>query len=230
MHIPDGFLDPKTSAGLLGAAAVGLAYGLAAVWRAITVRVPREALAAAGERVGQWVSAGRSALTTLGTDQLQRMGLVAAWVFAAQMFNFPVGNGTSGHLLGGVLAAVLLGPAAGVVVLSVVLWVQAWFFADGGMLALGANIINMALVGAGLGYLLYVGLKRVLPELLAVAGAAWFSVLTAALACALEVGVSGTVELGQVIPAMLGVHVWIGLGEALVTMVLVAFLRGRREP
>ncbi len=230
MHIPDGFLDPKTSAGLLGAAAVGLAYCLAAVWRAVTVRVPREALAAAGERVGQWITAGRRVLTGLGGAKLQRMGLVAAWVFAAQMFNFPVGNGTSGHLLGGVLAAVLLGPAAGVLVLSTVLWVQAWFFADGGWLALGANIINMALIGSGLGYLIYVGLKRVLPELLAAAAAAWLSVLAAALACALEVGGSGTVELGRVIPAMLGTHVWIGLGEALVTVVLLALLRDRRAP
>lgn len=228
MHIPDGFLDPKTAAGLMGAAAAGLAYCLAVVWRAVTAWVPREALAAAGERAGQLVSAGRRALTSLGQEKLQRMGLVAAWVFAAQMFNFPVAHGTSGHLLGGVLAAVLLGPAAGVVVLSTVLLVQAWFFADGGVMALGANLVNMALIGSGLGYVVHVALKRLVPELLAVAAAAWFSVVAASLACALEVGLSGTVELGKVIPAMLRVHVWIGLGEALLTVVLVTVLRDRR--
>jgi cobalt/nickel transport system permease protein len=227
MHIPDGFLDPKTAAGLMAAAAAALAYCLVQVMRAVTALVPREALAAAGERIGQMTSAGRRVLTSLGGSKLQRMGVVAAWIFAAQMFNFPVAHGTSGHLLGGVLAAVLLGPAAGVVVLSAVLMVQAWFFADGGVMALGANLFNIALVGSGVGYLVYAWLKRVLPEMLAVAAAAWFSVVAAASACALELGVSGTADLAVLVPAMLKVHVWIGLGEAVLTVVLVAGLRER---
>jgi len=148
MHIPDGFLDPKISTGLLGAALGVLGYCLAQVTKAVTALVPGRVLAAASNALGNVQMGGRRVLTKLGEKKISRMALVAAWVFSAQMFNFPVASGTSGHLIGGVFAAVLLGPFAGAVVISVVLAVQSFFFADGGLMALGANIVNMAVLGS----------------------------------------------------------------------------------
>ena len=151
------------------------------------------------------------------------LGVTAAFVFAVQMLNFPVAAGTSGHLLGAALAAVLLGPWAACVVMAVVVSAQAFVFADGGVTALGANVLNMGIVGAltvGLGMALVV---RVLPRgrtpFLAVAGAgAWLAVMLGALATSVELALSDTVPLSTVLPAMLGVHALIGVGEAVITV------------
>src|SRR5215471_978765 len=134
MHIPDGFIDGRTSvaAGVVAAGGVGAALKVAS--------------------------------RTLDDERIPLAGLTAAFIFAVQMVNFPVATGTSGHLLGGVLAAVLVGPWAGALCVSVVLVVQALLFADGGLSALGLNIINMALVGAWGGYLLFLGLRMVAPR------------------------------------------------------------------
>jgi cobalt/nickel transport system permease protein len=225
MHLPDGFLDPKLSGGLLGAAAAVVTYCAVQVMRAVTALVPQGALATLGRAVGNLRLQGGRVITQVGDAQLRRMGVVAAWVLAAQMFNFPIASGTSGHLLGGVFAAVLLGPFAGTLVITAVLLVQALLFADGGILALGANIINIAMLGSWAGYYLYKGLTRMLPEIVSIAIASWLSVVLAAIACALEIGCSGFIRLAEVTPSMLRVHLVIGAAEAVITVLLLSIFR-----
>ena len=204
MHIPDGFLDGKTLA-ITGALSAG-------------------GLAAAGRQVGR----------TLPRSKIPLMGLGAAFVFAAQMLNFPVLGGTSGHLLGGVLAAVLLGPGAAAIVIACVLTVQALLFSDGGVLALGANIFNMSFIGGVCGYYIYRAARGILPGLrgrvTAVFFAAWLSTVLASVMCAGELSLSGTLPPGVVFPTMVGVHALIGVGEGLITaLVILAIARARPD-
>jgi cobalt/nickel transport system permease protein len=205
MHIPDGFIDGTTSAG----AAVVAAGGLGATLR----------------RAGEVLDERRVPLA----------GLVAAFVFAVQMLNFPVVSGTSGHLLGGALAAVLVGPAVGAVCVTVVLGVQALLFADGGLSALGLNVLNMALVTAFGGYAAFLLARRVLSRtpssVVAAAGiAAAVSVVLSALAFTLEyaVGGTGTASVATVAGAMVGVHVLIGVGEGVITALVVGAVLATR--
>jgi cobalt/nickel transport system permease protein len=205
MHIPDGFIDGTTSAG----AAVVAAGGLGAMLR----------------RAGEVLDERRVPLA----------GLVAAFVFAVQMLNFPVVSGTSGHLLGGALAAVLVGPAVGAVCVTVVLAVQALLFADGGLSALGLNVLNMALVTAFGGYAVFVLARRVMSRtpssVVAAAGtAAAVSVVLSALAFTLEyaVGGTGTASVATVAGAMVGVHVLIGVGEGVITALVVGAVLATR--
>jgi cobalt/nickel transport system permease protein len=204
MHIPDGFLDTKTAlaAGVLAAAGLGVAL--------------------------------RRARLHLPPRRVPLLGLAAAFVFAAQMINFPVAGGTSGHLIGAVLAAVLLGPSAAVIVISAVLIVQCLMFADGGISALGANIFNMAVVGGVGGWAIYYLVSRVVKGLfgrvLAAAFAAWCSTVLASVACAGELAVSGTARWVVALPAMAGIHMLVGIGEGLITaLVLAAVARVRPE-
>lgn len=157
-------------------------------------------------------------------------GVMAAFIFAAQMINFPIIGGTSGHLLGGVLAAVVLGPWVGMVVMACVIGVQALLFQDGGLLVMGANIFNMGIVTVLIGYGLYrAGAGRSWAAQLALVGvAAWLSVMAAALLTALQLWLSGTAYLGIIVPAMLGVHALIGVGEAVITVAALAFIRRAR--
>jgi cobalt/nickel transport system permease protein len=155
------------------------------------------------------------------------LGLAAAFIFAAQMLNFPVAGGTSGHLIGAVLAAVLLGPSAAVLVMSAVLILQCFMFADGGLTALGANVFNMAIVAPGVGYGVYILVRRFTGRtprgtLVAVAFASGCSTMAASIACAGELAASGTVAWGVAFPAMAGIHMLIGIGEALITTLIVA--------
>ena len=154
------------------------------------------------------------------------MGVMAAFIFAAQMINFPVAGGTSGHLLGGAFAAIMLGPWAGMLVMTAVIAVQGLLFQDGGLVVMGANILNMGLLTAAVGYGLYrsvLGKSRTTK--LAVAGvAAWLSVMTGALATSLQLWLSGTAHLEIVVPAMLTVHALIGFGEALITVAALTFI------
>ena len=156
------------------------------------------------------------------------MGVMSAFIFAAQMINFPVIGGTSGHLLGGVLAVVLLGPYAGAVVLTCVLIVQCLIFQDGGLTALGANIFNMSIVGTMGGYFIYRIISRIWEGnrgiIMGTAIASWFSVVAASAFCAMELGISGTSPLKIVLPAMVGVHMLIGIGEAVITIIVVKFI------
>ncbi|MEV6959289.1 energy-coupling factor ABC transporter permease [Streptomyces sp. NPDC051207] len=198
MHVPDGFIDAPTSAatGVIAAGAV-----------AVSLRGARREL---DERTAPLA------------------GLVAAFIFAVQMLNFPVAAGTSGHLLGGALAAILVGPCTGVLCVSVVLLMQGILFADGGLTALGVNITDMAIVTTVVAYALFRGLVKVLPRTRRSVTAAAFvaalvSVPASALAFTLVYAVGGTtdVAIGKVATAMIGVHVLIGLGEAVITALTV---------
>ena len=198
MHVPDGFINAPVSLAAGVVAAAGLAICL------------------------------RGARRELDEKTAPLAGLVAAFVFAVQMINFPVGVGTSGHLMGGVLAAVLVGPYTGVLCVSVVLIVQALFFADGGLSALGVNIILMALVTTLAGYGTVLVVQRLLPKKRASAVPAAFvgalvSVPIAALAFVALYAVGGTADLPltEVALGMFGVHVVIGIGEALITALTV---------
>jgi cobalt/nickel transport system permease protein len=175
-------------------------------------------------------AAVRQTRSQLGERQIPLMGIMAAFIFAAQMLNFPVAGGTSGHMLGGALAAVALGPWAGMLVMTSVIALQALLFQDGGLLVMGANIFNMGLLTALIGYGLYrsvAGQSRSVR--LAVAGvAAWLSVMAGALLTSLQLGFSGTSPFEVVLPAMLGVHALIGIGEALITVAALAFIMQTR--
>lgn len=199
MHVPDGFLDAPTSVVTGVVAAVGVGVALT------------------------------KARNELDDRTAPMAGLVAAFVFAGQMVNFPVGAGTSGHLLGGALAAVLVGPWTGVLCIAVVLLVQGLFMADGGITALGTNITLMGLVGVGVGWLVFTVVRRVLPKRLssvapAAAVGALLSVPAAATVFTLLFAIGGQapVETGKVFAAMVGWHVLIGIGEAVVTGLVVA--------
>ena len=162
----------------------------------------------------------------LDEKQVPLMGVMAAFIFAAQMINFPVAGGTSGHLLGGALAAIILGPWAGMLVMTAVVGVQGLLFQDGGLLVMGANIFNMGLLTAAIGFGLYKaaeGRKRGM-KLGIAAIAAWLSVMAGALATALQLWLSGTARIDIVLPAMLGVHALIGIGEALITVAALSFI------
>lgn len=199
LHAPDGFLTVP----------------VALVMWALTIGV----LAVAVRRTNR----------SLDERAIPLMGVMAAFIFAAQMFNFPVAGGTSGHLLGGVLAAVLLGPWAGTLVMASVVGVQGLLFQDGGLLAMGANIFNMGAIGTLGGYALYRALCGVLggesrARIPAAAIAAYVAVLVGAVAMALELVISGAVPLEVTLPAMVGVHALIGIGEALITVGALAFI------
>jgi cobalt/nickel transport system permease protein len=176
----------------------------------------------------------RRTARTLADRHAPLAGLVAAFIFAAQMLSFPVAAGTSGHLLGGVLAAVLVGPWAAAICLAVVLLVQS-LFADGGLTALGLNILNLAIVGSWGGYALFVALRAVLPRsrtgVVAASGvAAGVSVVLAAAAFAVEYAVGGTggAPVGTVAAAMLGTHALIGIGEGVLTALTVGLVMSVR--
>ncbi len=203
MHIPDGFVNTGTAAMAWVASAGGLGYAVRRVNQELTER------------------------------QVPLMGVTAAFIFAAQMLNFTVAGGTSGHLLGGALAAILLGPWAGMLVLTSVLAVQALLFQDGGLLALGANILNMAIVGVLVGWLTYSAVRRFLGDrpVASLAGgfvAGWLSVFVASLLAAAELAISGMSPWGLVLPAMGTVHMLIGLGEGLITVGVLTFLSAAR--
>lgn len=200
MHIPDGFINAGTSAGAAVIAVGGIAVAV------------------------------KKTSKYMDDKQVPLAGLTAAFVFAVQMLNFPVAAGTSGHLLGGALAAILVGPWAGALCVTVVLIVQA-FFADGGITALGLNILDMGLVTALGGYALFAGLRKVLPNerssvVIASGIAAGGSVVLSALVFFIQFAIGGNVELalGSVFTAMLGVHTLIGIGEGFITAATVGLV------
>lgn len=174
------------------------------------------------------------ALNRVQADYQERavplMGVCGAFIFAAQMINFPIPGGTSGHLLGGTLAGVLLGPWAGSLVMVAVFIVQAVLFQDGGLTVLGANITNMGLVGTFCGYYLYKAIRFAISRnswrgmLVGVAIASWASVFVASILTAVQLALSGTVPFDVAISAMAFWHVLIGIGEALITVVAVSFV------
>jgi cobalt/nickel transport system permease protein len=205
MHIPDGFINAPTSV-VGGVVAVGL----------IAVSIKK-----AGD--------------ALDDRQLPLAGLVAAFIFALQMLNFPVAGGTSGHLLGGCLAAVLVGPWVGSLAMAVVFIVQALVFADGGLTALGLNIILMGYTTCFVGYGIFRLLRKVLPRnrtgvTLAAGIAAWCGVVAASVVFVgyYAVGGTGGASVGTVAVAMIGVHVLVGIGEAVITALTVGAVMSTR--
>ena len=192
MHIPDGFLDAKTWT------TTGLLSG------------------------GTLAYALRRTRQTLQDRQVPVMGVMAAFIFAAQMVNFPIVGGTSGHLIGAVLAAAVLGPWSASIVMAVILILQSLLFQDGGLTALGANILNMGVIAVFAGYGVYRLLERY--RAVGVFVASWVSVMLAAAACAVELAVAGTIPLAVVLPAMLFWHAFIGVGEGLITAAVLEIL------
>jgi cobalt/nickel transport system permease protein len=169
----------------------------------------------------------------MGERQIPLMGVLAAFIFAAQMLNFPVAGGTSGHLIGGALAAILLGPWAAMLVMTSVVGLQALLFQDGGLLVLGANILNMAIIAPVVGFAAYSAIRRLLNNgrigiLVGGGVAAWLSVVLSAAATALQLALSGTSDLWIALPAMVGVHTLIGIGEGLITAGALAFVLSTR--
>jgi cobalt/nickel transport system permease protein len=158
------------------------------------------------------------------------MGVCAAFIFAAQMITFPIPGGTSGHLLGGTLAGALLGPWAGSLVITVVFIVQGVLFQDGGITAMGANIVNMGLIGTFGGYYLYRAIRKALGQnslsgiAVGAAVAGWASVVIGSLVCAFELAFSGTVPLNIAVPVMVGWYLLIGIGEAVITVIAVSYV------
>jgi cobalt/nickel transport system permease protein len=204
MHLPDGFLSLLVSLGL---------WIVAAIIIGIALKKTNKAL---GER------------------EVPLMGVTAAAIFAGQMLNFSVAGGTSGHLLGAALAVILLGLWPAVLVMTSVVAVQALLFQDGGILALGANIFNMAIIGPLVAYAVFTLLIRLFrnhPRGLFAAGfaAAWASIFVASLACGLELAISGTSPANIAIPAMGAIHALIGIGEALITTGALAFIMVARK-
>lgn len=203
MHIPDGFLSVPVSLVLWAVSIVAIGYAL------------------------------RRANRELGEKQVPLMGVLAACIFAGQMLNFAVAGGTSGHLMGAALATILLGPWPALLVMTAVVGVQALIFQDGGMLALGANLFNMGVIGVAVSYFTYntiVGLLGRKRSSILIGGfaAGWLSIFIAALAAALELALSGTSPANVAVPAMGLIHAAIGAGEGLITAGALAFIMAVR--
>jgi len=198
MHIPDGLMSPIVVAGGWVLAVMVLVFVL------------------------------RKVNKELDEKQIPIMAVLAAGIFVAQMLNFPVGGGTTGHLIGAALAVILLGPFAGILIISVILVIQLFLFGDGGITALGLNILNMAIIGCSVGWFAH----RIIPyKKMRVFAAAWLAVFIGALFCALELAVSyglsgGTygISASISIPTMLGYHAVIGVGEGIITVGIVSYL------
>jgi cobalamin biosynthesis protein CbiM len=206
MHIPDGFIDLKTSAAVATAGVIGVGVAL------------------------------RGAKNQLTEKSAPLAGLTAVFVFAVQMLNFPVAAGTSGHLLGGALAAVLVGPYAATLAITVVLIIQAFLFADGGLTALGLNIFNMSIVGVWVGYAIFLLVRKIMPKkkasiAIAAAVAGFVSVPAAAAGFVLQyaVGATATYETSTVLAAMISTHILIGIGEAIITFLTVSAVLASRS-
>ncbi len=204
MHIPDGFLSVLVSA---------VFWGISIIMVSLALKKSRHEL---GER------------------DIPLMGILAAAIFAGQMLNFSVTGGTSGHLLGAALAVILLGPWPAVLVMTSVVSVQALLFQDGGLLALGANIFNMAIVGPFTAYAVYTFLMNLFKKqtwgmLAAGFSAAWLSIFIASLACALQLALSGTSPANIAVPAMGAIHALIGMGEGFITAGALAFILAVRK-
>jgi cobalamin biosynthesis protein CbiM len=206
MHIPDGFIDLPTSAIFAAASAGAITYSLA------------------------------GARKQLDEKSAPLAGLTAVFIFAVQMLNFPVAAGTSGHLLGGALAAVLVGPYAATLALTVVLLMQGFLFADGGLSAIGLNVFNMGVLGVWGGYAVFLLVRKILPKNkssipIAAAAAGLISVPIAAVGFVFQyaIGATATFSVSAVLAAMVGTHILIGIGEAIITALTVGAVMASRS-
>jgi len=196
MHTPDGFLTGWICIVLLAVSAISIAYAFRSLRQIIT------------------------------KEKAMQMALLAAVIFAAQMLNFPIADGTSGHLIGAALAAILLGPEAAVIILASVLLVQTFIFGDGGLFAIGVNIFNMGVVASYSANYVYLRLKS-MSNSIAVIAASWFSVFAASIAVSIELAVSGTIGFLPVLYTMCTTHALIGMGEGLITLGLISYFYSR---
>jgi cobalt/nickel transport system permease protein len=202
MHIPDGFINPE----------IAIVMFIVAI--------------------GFLVLAWKKVRQTYSSSFASVIGISSAFIFAAQMINYPIALGTSGHLVGGTFLAVLLGPWAGMLSMTIVLLMQALFFADGGLMAFGANAFNMAIIGALSFYVVkYMNRnpKSIKSFASSVFAASWLSVVVGAIACAVQIGLSSMFAnaggIAVTIPAMLSWHIIIGIGEGAITMSLLVALK-----
>ncbi len=201
MHIPDGYLDPTLC---LVFAIISLAFIIPGLIQAKKY---------------------------LGTRAIPLFAVLTAGVFAFQMLNFPIVGGTSGHLVGATLISVFLGPFGALISMSIILLIQAFVFADGGVTALGANIFNMGVIGGFVGYYVYLGIRKLVRKgnwgiRIGAAVGSYLAIVLAALACGLEIGWSYTFPYGvqYTVPAMVGWHLIIGVGEAIITVVVIEYV------
>lgn len=206
MHIPDGFIDIPTSALFAGATALGVGVAL------------------------------KNSTKELSEKSAPLAGLTSVFVFAVQMLNFPVAAGTSGHLLGGALAAVLVGPFTATLAITIVLLIQGFLFADGGLTALGLNIFNMGIIGVWTGYGVFLLVRKLLPNKkssisIAAAFGGFISVPMAAIGFVIEYALGGTAtySLSTVLAAMVGTHLLIGIGEAIITFMTIRVVLASRS-
>ena len=206
MHIPDGFIDIPTSAAFGTLALAGTAIAL------------------------------KKAKTEVDDRTAPMAGLTAVFIFAVQMLNFPVAAGTSGHLIGAALAMVLVGPYAATLALVVVLIIQAFLFADGGLTALGLSVFNMAIISVWVSFAVFMLLKRIFPKskswlVVATFVAALISVPAAAVGFVIQyaIGANATFSVGAVLNAMVGTHILIGIGEAIITALTVSAVLASRS-
>ncbi len=198
MHIPDGFLDAKSIA------------------LSVAVSVPIIGMAVAKTR------------KVFDDRQIPKMSVMAAFIFAAQMVNFPIIGGTSGHLIGATLAAILLGPWSAVLIMTTVLIIQCLVFLDGGLTTLGANVLLMGIVAPFTGWWVYNLLAGQSANKLrrwgSIFAASWCSTLAAAAVCTLLIVMSGYIPLKVILPAMVGWHALIAVGEGLITSVVIVYI------
>ncbi|MBS7249231.1 MAG: energy-coupling factor ABC transporter permease [Candidatus Freyarchaeota archaeon] len=201
MHIPDGYLDPTLS---LVFTIIALAFIIPGLIQAKKY---------------------------LGTKAIPLFAVLTAGVFAFQMLNFPIVGGTSGHLVGATLISIFLGPFGALISMSIILLIQAFVFADGGVTALGANIFNMGVIGGFVGYYVYLGIRKLVRKgnwgiRIGAAVGSYLAIVLAALACGLEIGWSYTFPYGvqYTVPAMVGWHLIIGVGEAIITVVVIEYV------
>jgi len=196
MHIPDGFLDLKTSITTYILSGVSLSIALKQLNKSFEEK------------------------------NIPTLGLLGAFIFAAQMINLPIAGGTSGHLMGGVLAMLIAGPWAAIVVISTILFIQAIIFMDGGIVVLGANILNMAVVQVFTGYFIFYKCKHIISSYkIRTFLAAFLSLEVSAAIASLELAFSQTISLSTVLTAMLGWHFLIGILEAIITLVIIIYLK-----
>jgi cobalt/nickel transport system permease protein len=228
MHLPNGLLDPKISTGLGFASAGALAYCFAKVKALVTSPALQEAFAAASNITSTISGKARRTLSSYGQNLIAKMAAVAFFIFVAQLFDFTIMPGVTGHLFGGVLAAVILGPWAGAIVLTTVLTTQAALLGDGGIFALGANIFNMALIGAIGGYYVFYVISRAIKGRVGfyagAAVAAWLSIFVGAAALSVELWLSGAFDLAEILHSMLSSHAIIGISEAMITIAVLGLL------
>ncbi len=196
MHIPPGFLKPEVWIPMTAVSAAGVGYAL--------------------KKVGSAVDERRTPV----------MGVMAAFIFAAQMVNFPVAGGTSGHLIGATLAAAIFGLWPSMVIMAAVLLVQGLLFQDGGLDALGANIFNMGIFGCLISSAAITLGRTLGPRFFypSVALASWLTVVGASVLCAVQLGLSETAPMQVAISAMAGIHAVIGVFEGIITVFALRFI------